>query len=105
MKLIWSVVLLAALGSPANAAPALENLAGEELLPQCRKAEPEFCRGYIQSVSKEVFTRGTTICVDPEATSQEDLIDNVVQWVANYSGNPDELRIYRVIETLYPCDE
>ena len=105
MTLIYAALTAALLASPAQAAPALEDITGAHLLAECRKAEPEFCRGYIQAVSEGAFTRGTTICVDPEAVSQEELIDNVVQWIANYSGDADELRVYGVIEILYPCDE
>jgi len=104
MKRSWAVFYSAALVTSAQAAPALENLTSAELQMECRKADPGFCRGYIQAVSEGIFTRGVTVCIDTESTSREDLMNKVVPWIANYAGDPNELGVYQALVTLYPCE-
>ena len=104
-KLLLATFAMAGLGSTVHAAPALANLPPEELQAECRKADPAFCRGYIQAIAEGVFTRGVTICIDPEATSRDDMMNAVVPWIANYTGDLSDLGVYQALETLYPCEE
>lgn len=104
-RLLLAAVALIALGSDAQAAPALADMSPTELQRECRKADPEFCRGYIQAIAEGVFTRGVTVCIDTEVTSRDDMMNTVVPWIANYGGDMSDLGVYLALETLYPCEE
>jgi hypothetical protein len=105
MKLLWTATALTAFAANAYAAPALENMTGAELQSECRKADPGFCRGYIQAVSEGLMTRGITMCIDTETTSRDDLMAKVVPWIAHYSGDLNDLGVYQTLVALYPCED
>ena len=104
-KLLLAALALVGFVSNVQAAPALADLPPAELQMECRKADPAFCRGYIQAIAEGVFTRGVTICIDTEDTSRDDMMNTVVPWIANYAGDMSDLGVYQALETLYPCEE
>ncbi|HEV7718880.1 MAG TPA: Rap1a/Tai family immunity protein [Arsenicitalea sp.] len=83
---------------------AAHDMTGAELIAECSKPDASFCHGYVQARSEPIITRGTTVCIDEETTTREELTNAVAAWISRYKGDPRDMSVYAAFEELYPCD-
>ena len=81
------------------------DIPGAELIAECRKPQPSYCLGYVQAWSEGIMTQGTTICIDHEATSRDEITRSVAAWIAAYKGDPAQISVYEGFTAVFPCED